>query len=165
MFRRLLVVIALAGMVGCAGRASIKAEAKEPELTDSSPSSPVASRPADPATTSAVAPSSQTTTTLPAGCSLVCNLADAKGRMASDMEQKFTAVLANDIETLRGCTQRSSLTLRFDSAGALTEYGVDGDENACVSSVRGHHPELSYPGPAIVRCAERCSNGNTSRRR
>lgn len=165
MFRTLLVGIGLAGMVGCAARASVKAEAKEPELTDSSPSTPVASRPSDPAMSVAAAPAAPATTALPAGCSLVCNLADAKGRMASDMEQKFTAVLANDIETLRGCSQRSSLTLRFDSTGALTEYGVDGEENACVSSVRGHHPELSYPGPAIVRCAERCAGGPSSHRR
>lgn len=160
MSRRLLIGIALAGMAGCAAKASINAEAKEPDLTDPSPSTPaVASRPVDPTTTSAVA-AAPATTSLPAGCSLVCNLANAKGRMAPEMEQKFTAALATDIETLRGCSWRSSLTLRFDSAGALTEYGVDGEENACVSSVRGHHPELSYPGPAIVRCAERCSNGS-----
>lgn len=164
MSRRLLIGIALAGMVGCAAKASIKAEAKEPELTDPSPSTPVASRPGDPATTSAIT-AAPATTSLPAGCSLVCNLADAKGRMAPDMEQKFTTALANDIETLRGCSWRSSLTLRFDSAGTLTEYGVDGEENACVTSVRGHHPELSYPGPAIVRCAERCANGSSPRRR
>ena len=157
MVGRMLGGILLAGIIGCAAKASVHAEAKEPEAFSEAGqmAAPAVSSTAakEPVTTTSA---TTTTTTLPAGCTLVCNLADAKGRMAADAEQRFTAILAEDVQTARSCAPRSSFTLRFDSSGALTEYGVDAEESSCIDTLRGHRPAITYPGPAIVRCAEHC---------
>lgn len=164
MVGRLLGGILLAGIMGCAAKASVHAEAKEPEaFSEAGQSAPpaVSSAPAskEPVTTTAAATA---TTTLPAGCTLVCNLADARGRMATDAEARFTAALADDVQTARGCSSHASFTLRFDSTGTLTEYGIDAEENACINTLRGHRPALTYPGPAIARCAEHCKRESRS---
>ena len=157
MVGRMLGGILLMAIIGCAAKASVHAEAKEPEAFSEAGqmAPPAVSSTAvakEPVTTTAAT----TTTTLPAGCTLVCNLADAKGRMANDAEARFTAALADDVQTARGCSSHASFTLRFDSTGALTEYGIDAEENSCINTLRGHRPALSYPGPAIARCAEHC---------
>jgi hypothetical protein len=51
------------------------------------------------------------------------------------------------------------MTLRFDSAGALTYFGVEEGEGAdekCASALNAYRPSITYSGPSTVRCAEQC---------
>jgi len=97
-----------------------------------------------------------------AACPLVCFAAN-RGRVAPVEEQRLGNELAGELTQLRGCgsaNARPSLTLRFDSAAALTGFGVDaerGNEGACVNAIREHRPAVSYPGPATLRCSEKCA--------
>lgn len=96
-----------------------------------------------------------------ASCPLTCFIAN-KGRVTPAEEQRLQGELAGELTQLRGCgsaTARPSLTLRFDSTAKLTEFGIDaerGNEGACVNSLREHHPSVTYPGPATLRCSQRC---------
>jgi hypothetical protein len=95
-----------------------------------------------------------------AGCLLVCNVAHV-GRMAAAEEARFTSALGEVTQSLHQCVRGSipSMTLRFDSQGALTHFGLDAEETSegtCVESARYHRPALTFRGPSTVRCAERC---------
>jgi hypothetical protein len=80
-------------------------------------------------------------------------------------EARLTASLAEVTNALHQCVPgpAPSMTLRFDSTGVLTGFGVDhagedeGGSSACVDSINGRMPAASYPGPATVRCTERCA--------
>ncbi|MBX3228016.1 MAG: hypothetical protein KIT84_27675 [Labilithrix sp.] len=102
----------------------------------------------------------------PATCPLVCYVAN-KGRVAPADEQRLAGELASELTLLRSCGSsnvRPSLTLRFESSGQLTGFGVDaerGNEGACVNTVREHRPAVTYPGPATLRCSERCPGDST----
>jgi hypothetical protein len=94
----------------------------------------------------------------------VCNVAN-KGRVAAADEARLTSSLADVTQALHQCVPgpAPSMTLRFDSAGVLTGFGVDyggddeGSNSACVDSINQRMPVVTYPGPATVRCAERCA--------
>lgn len=112
-------------------------------------------------TPSAPSPSAQAAP----GCVFVCNVAQ-KGRVAPDDETRFTSGLVEVTEALRQCRlggKPPSYTLRFDSSGALTGFGVDhvpeeeGGDAACIEAVNQRRPAITYPGPATVRCTERCA--------
>ncbi len=102
----------------------------------------------------------------PPGCALVCTNAHPRARISPDAEARIGAAVAGELSQLRGCTggRAPSLTLRFDSAGELTEFGIDDERSrryvtgaaACVEALRSHRPAISYPGPATLRCSERC---------
>jgi hypothetical protein len=89
--------------------------------------------------------------------------------MAAADESRFTSALAGATGALRSCLSHTSrehlpsLTLRFNSQGTLTHFGVaeedvaEGVSNeACVDAVRKQEPNLTFAGPATVRCGERC---------
>lgn len=103
----------------------------------------------------------------PQACPLQCFVAQ-KGRVTPQEEQRLANDLSEALTSLRGCGSGNSLTIRFDSGGQLTEFGVDaerGNEGACVQSVRQKRPSVTYPGPSTLRCYERCGNEPTRRRR
>jgi hypothetical protein len=101
----------------------------------------------------------------PQACPLQCFVAQ-KGRVAPADEQRLAGDLADALSSLRACGPGNSLTIRFDSGGQLTEFGVAADrgaENSCIDSVRQKKPNVSFPGPSTLRCYEKCG-GDTSTR-
>lgn len=98
-----------------------------------------------------------------AACPLQCYVAQ-KGRVTPQEEQRLTTDLSDALTSLRACGPNNSLTIRFDSGGQLTEFGVDaerGGEGSCVQAVRQKRPTVSYPGPSTLRCYERCGGAET----
>jgi hypothetical protein len=68
------------------------------------------------------------------------------------------------LQSIHACVHGASptLTLRFDSQGMLTHFGMDADADdgadaACLDTMRSHRPAVTFPGPATVRCGERCT--------
>jgi hypothetical protein len=101
----------------------------------------------------------------PQACPLQCFVAQ-KGRVPPADEQRLAGELADALSSLRACGPGNSLTIRFDSTGQLTEFGVAADrgaENACVDSVRQKKPNVSYPGPSTLRCYEKCGGDTPAR--
>ena len=97
-----------------------------------------------------------------ARCPLVCNVAN-RGRVAAADEARFTAALAAQTEALHACTRGRipSMTLRFDSQGTLTSFGVAVDDTAdgapeevCLETAQRQKPAIEFAGPSTVRCAE-----------
>ena len=118
-------------------------------------------------TTTAAAPAQGDPAAAPAACPLQCFVAQ-KGRVAPAEEQRLATDLAEPLSALRSCGSGNSLTIRFDSAGQLTEFGVDaerGQEGACVQAVRQKQPAVSFPGPSTLRCSERCGGDTTRAKR
>jgi hypothetical protein len=151
----------------CAAEASMSANTKSgvngsasASGNDDPPQAPAAAAPA-PAPAPDPAPSAAPAI-LP-GCALVCVNAHPRLRVNADTESKIASAVSSEMSQLHNCTHGGpapSLTLRFDSAGELTEFGIDDEhsrnERGCVESVRSHRPALSFPGPATLRCSERC---------
>jgi hypothetical protein len=165
---------------GCAANARAKAELSSPESSSSSsgegpsgfegssseapaatPETAVSSARAAPATPAAAASSAEPAPPRP-GCALACTVA-TKGRMAAADEARLTQGLADVTESLHQCIgpRIPPMTLRFDSAGTITGFGVPHEPggitaDSCVDAINLRVPAVSYPGPAAVRCAERC---------
>jgi hypothetical protein len=137
-------------------RSSETARPAEPPPPPPQPPPPVASAKAEP-------PRAASEPSVLPGCSLVCNVALRKRVPAAD-EARFAAALADPLRALHACARHGAppMTLRFDSAGALTYFGVEEDEanehdpDGCASQVRGLRPSITYAGPSTVRCAEQC---------
>jgi pyruvate/2-oxoglutarate dehydrogenase complex dihydrolipoamide acyltransferase (E2) component len=172
-------LVASVVLVACAADGEVKVKASSDESTASASANANANASAD------TEPKSETKTTAakpseeapaptaptsgepaaPQACPLQCFVAQ-KGRVAPADEQRLAGELADALSSLRGCGPGNSLTIRFDSTGQLTEFGVAADrgaENACVDSVRQKKPNVSYPGPSTLRCYEKCG-GDTSTR-
>jgi hypothetical protein len=157
----------------CAAEANMSASTKS-GVNGSASASGNDDPPAAPAAAPAPAPApaQDTTPSAPAvlpGCALVCVNAHPRLRVNADTEAKITSAVSNEMSQLHNCTHGGpapSLTLRFDSAGELTEFGVDDEHSrvnnsaGCVDAVRSRRPSLSFPGPATLRCSERCGRNN-----
>lgn len=160
----------------CAAEASMSASTKSgvngsasASSNDDPPAAPAAPAPAPTPTAAEPAPAPAV---LP-GCALVCVNAHPRLRVNADTEAKITSAVSNEMSQLHNCTHGGpapSLTLRFDSTGELTEFGVDDEHSrvnnaaGCVDAVRTHRPALSFPGPATLRCSERCDRRQQQRR-
>ncbi|MDF2693373.1 MAG: hypothetical protein K0S65_1756 [Labilithrix sp.] len=166
MDRRLVFLSALAilGLVATGCRAGARGSARAAHTQPSSAPSPSPTFEAEPAPPPAVASAAPGAAAAPSApvCPLVCHVAN-KGRVAPPDEERLTSSLAEVAQAIHACVrgQAPSLTLRFDSTGALTALGVDhtaeeGDA-ACLDAVNQRRPSVSYPGPATVRCVERCA--------
>ncbi len=173
---------ALVLLVLCAGCAA-KVQAKASTSDDAPPRDEAAPRgfdtPAEPAPTSSsaeapapsAAPTASTEPVKPRpGCGLVC-VAPQKGRVAPEDEARLAQGLADVTQSLHECVAGPipSMTLRFDSTAALTGFGVayDGGDtrNSCIDAINMRHPSVTYPGPATLRCSERCEGSSTPRAR
>jgi hypothetical protein len=177
--RRAAGLFAIVSLLGCTAKGRAKVGTAEPsrvsddntsawgEGTTSSPPSPSPSSGTVEATAPEAAPSASAA--VPAtprpGCALVCNVAN-KGRVAAADEARLTTSLAEVTNALHQCLPDASpsMTLRFDSTGVLTGFGVDhaadddrGGDASCIDSINRRTPKVAYPGPATVRCVERCA--------
>jgi len=162
----LIAALALA-VVACQASASASMSGGKTEASASASGNENSSSFSENTTTSAPPPANSGGTSAPPaprpGCQLVCTNAHSRVRLAPADEQKLTSALASELDTLQKCTpqgQPPGLTLRFDSTGTLTHFGVDDERHSadgmCVDGVRSHKPTLSFPGPSTVRCGERC---------
>lgn len=163
------------GLVACAADGKVEVKASSDENTASASANASASgegeaKPEPTKTTAAKpaegeAPQQVSAQGTPAACPLQCFVAQ-KGRVAPADEQKLASDLSDALTSLRACGPGNSLTLRFDSTGQMSEFGVAverGNESACIDSVRAKKPAVSYPGPSTLRCYEKCG-GDTSTR-
>lgn len=171
--RTFLVVGALALLLGaCAANARVQASTSESSGSaseDSPPSSFDGTSPASTAkvTTTTAAPAPTASNDAPVakprpGCSLHCSVGQ-KGRIAAADEARLTQGLADVTESLHECFggRIPSMTLRFDSTGTITGFGVAHETggmtaDSCVDSINHRMPAVSYPGPVALRCSEHC---------
>lgn len=173
MVRRGLTACGLAVLVGaCAvnARAKVGTSESSASSSDESPSgfegssgnAPVAAA----APSGSAAPAPTTTSSEPArvrpGCALQCAVGQ-KGRVPAAEEARLTQQLADVTEALHQCVggRIPSMTLRFDSTGTITGFGVAHDPggltaDSCIDSINTRMPAVSYPGPAALRCTEHC---------
>ncbi|MFO0739185.1 MAG: hypothetical protein U0270_25025 [Labilithrix sp.] len=167
-------LVASVVLVACAadGEVKVRASSDESSASASASASGDTDSKADTKTTAAKpaegdAPAPAPAPATPQACPLQCFVAQ-KGRVTPQEEQRLASDLSEALTSLRGCGAGNSLTIRFDSGGQLTEFGVDaerGNEGACVQSVRQKRPSVTYPGPSTLRCYERCGNEPTRSRR
>ena len=162
-------LVASVFLVACAADGEVKIKASSDEANasasanasgDTEPSSETKTMAAKPVEGDAPAPQAA-----PQACPLQCFVAQ-RGRVTPQEEQRLATDLSDALTSLRACGPGNSLTIRFDSGGQLTEFGVDaerGNEGACVQTVRQMHPNVSYPGPSTLRCYERCAGDTTTR--
>jgi hypothetical protein len=98
-------------------------------------------------------------------CPLVCHVAN-RGRVPAADETRLSNALAGVTNALHACVRGAmpTMTLRFDSQGSLTYFGVDEEggedgvsgEATCVEAARRQKPAVTFAGPSTVRCVERC---------
>lgn len=163
-------------LVACAadGEVKVKASSDENTASASANASMEGETNAEPAKTTAAKPAEgeapqqvSAQGNAPAACPLQCFIAQ-RGRVAPADEQKLAGDLNDALTSLRACGPGNSLTLRFDSTGQITEFGVAaerGNESACIDSVRAKKPAVSYPGPSTLRCYEKCGGDTSTRTR
>lgn len=169
------VLFASAVLVACAadGKMEVRASSDEASASASAGANASSDEPKSETKTLAAKPSEGEPATAPStappaapqACPLQCFVAQ-KGRVSPADEQRLAGDLSDALSSLRACGSGNSLTIRFDSGGQLTEFGVDaerGSEGSCVQSVRQKRPNVSYPGPSTLRCYERCA-GDAPRR-
>lgn len=100
---------------------------------------------------------------MPADCSLVCFNANANGaRLSAADEARLASGLAETAHALEQCYPQKpthTFQLRFNSAAALTGFGVDIDDQdgpACMIDIRSRMPAITMVGPSTIRCTEKC---------
>lgn len=100
----------------------------------------------------------------PAGasaCAVTCAEANAR-RTSADAAARVEAALAPVMEDMGRCPAGDPpppLVLRFDSGAHLTSFGVDASATAggaCIDAFRDLAIDLTYPGPAVLRCRSEC---------
>jgi hypothetical protein len=160
------------GGAGCAakGRAHVRSASAAPQTARTEPVAPMPPAPetAQAPVAAGAAPTTPAAPSTPAqptpGCALVCHVA-TKGRAAPADEARLTSSLAEETRVIRECVRgpAPSMTLRFDSTGTLTGFGVDqapeesGEAASCIEAINLRRPAVSYPGPSTLRCVERCA--------
>lgn len=169
-FATLVVACAASGKakIGTGGEARAEGDV---ESGGSEPPAPTATPAAD-ADASAPVATVAATGTSPArsvgpACPIACvnahtPQAAARGAVPVAEDERLAPALAETFQSLRGCISSGrtpSLTLRFDSSSTLTGFGVDDERSGdapCVEAIRQRWPNVSFAGPATLRCVERC---------
>jgi hypothetical protein len=172
---KLAAALTAFGLVACAANGEVKVKASSDDGVSGNASATSDEKPTSskPSTDDTLPPPSSSGSSTPvtsdappasAACPLVCYIAQ-HGRVPPADEQKLASDLSQSLSALRACGPGNSLTLRFDSTGQLSEFGVAadrGNESACTDGVRSSKPTVSYPGPSTLRCSERCGNQTTT---
>jgi hypothetical protein len=163
---RSLALLALLAVAACHAEASVNAKTSG-DLTGSSTAPPPAATPEQPAPAPPADPMIDTQ------CPFKCAVARPSTRQLTvDDVSKLKIAFASTMQALRQCASQDpyarkhgpTLNLRFAGTGDLVDVGVDGhefygDEEMCMTNVvRGGaaNPDVKIPGPADVRCSERC---------
>ena len=140
----------------------MKAETDKEKTTTPPPTTPPAATAAMTTTTAAPASAS--------GCPFQCFIADGADMtpIAPDVQESLRGAFADTMNGMHQCTgndgrrHRSSpvLNVRVSFEGAVTDVGVDtrgyDTFDSCLQSVAKPIPSGTFPGPADIRCSERC---------